>query len=233
MLDFGESVEAATQSSEIVQEGVGPLDDPARFAHAAAVVGVAGGEFGHDAEPAEEFSQRLRVVAAVALESVGLLARWAGLAADRRDRGQKLQHRHHVRHVGGGEDHGERDAVRIGEHVVLAAGFAAIRGVLASVLAAFGGLGEGAVDDGPRPIDEVRRVEFGQKQGVKLLPDADGVPVPQIFAAGLAAAPTEFGRQIVPGNAGLEDEEDAGENATTIERLAAGKAEPPRFQRWQ
>ena len=65
-LELGESVEAATQSSEIVQEGVGSLDDPARFAHAAAVVGVAGGEFRYDAEPAEEFSQRLRVVAAVA-----------------------------------------------------------------------------------------------------------------------------------------------------------------------
>ena len=40
-------------------------------------------------------------------------------------------------------------------------------------------------------------------------------------------------RQIVPGDAGLEDEEDAGENAATIERPAAGKAEPPRFLRWQ
>ena len=45
------------------------------------------------------------------------------------------------------------------------------------------------------------------------------------MATGLAAAAAEFGRQVVPGDAGLEDEQDAGEDLAVVQRLAAGEAE--------
>jgi hypothetical protein len=41
-------------------------------------------------------------------------------------------------------------------------------------------------------------------------------------AAGLAAAAAQFSGQVVPGDAGLEDEEDASEGLAVVQPLAAG-----------
>ena len=68
-------------------------------------------------------------------------------------------------------------------------------------------------------------VEFGQQHRVQLPPDAGLVPEPQVVAAGLAATAAEFGGQVVPGDAGLEDEQDAGEDLAVVQGLAAGEAE--------
>jgi hypothetical protein len=56
---------------------------------------------------------------------------------------------------------------------------------------------------------------------VQLVPDAGLVPESEVMAAGLAAAATELGGQIVPGDAGLEDEEDSREELAVIQGLAA------------
>src|SRR5438105_97490 len=45
------------------------------------------------------------------------------------------------------------------------------------------------------------------------------------MATGLATATTKFGRQVIPGDAGLEDKQDAGEDLAIVQRLATGKAE--------
>src|SRR5436309_12358327 len=95
----------------------------------------------------------------------------------------------------------DRDAyaVRVGQDVVLAAGLAAVRGIRAGILAPLGGLGEGGVDQRPRPVDLVGAVEFSEQQSVQILPDTGLVPELQVVAAGLATAAAEFGRQVVPG----------------------------------
>src|SRR5262249_51194968 len=112
--------------------------------------------------------------------------------------------------------------------------FAPIRGIWASIFAPFRRLGEGSVDQSAVPIDLVRPVQFGQQQGVQLDPDAGSVPKLQVVTAGLAATTPKFGRQVVPGNTGLEDEQDAGENLTVIQRLASGKTKAaPRMRRQQ
>src|SRR5207249_84876 len=59
----------------------------------------------------------------------------------------------------------------------------------------------------------------------QLGPDAGFVPELRIVPARLAAAAAEFGGQIVPGDAGLENEQDAGENLAVIQGLASGEAE--------
>src|SRR5581483_1297992 len=95
----------------------------------------------------------------------------------------------------------------------------------AGILATLGSLGERGVDQCPRPVDLVGVVEFRQEQSVQLLPDASLIPQPQIVAAGFATAAAQFGWQVVPGDAGLEDEEDAGEGLAVIQGFTAGEAE--------
>src|SRR5580693_7182117 len=53
------------------------------------------------------------------------------------------------------------------------------------------------------------------------------------MSAGLAATAAEFGGQIIPGDARLEDEEDTGEDHAIIERLATWEAKSTRRMRRQ
>ena len=109
--------------------------------------------------------------------------------------------------------------------MVLATGFAAIRGVRAGIPAPLGGLGERGVDQAPPPVDPVGPVEFGEQHRMQLGPDAGLVPAFQILPAGLTATAAQFRREVLPGDAGLEDEQDAGQDLPVIQRLASGKAE--------
>ncbi len=113
----------------------------------------------------------------------------------------------------------------VGHHMVFAAGFAPIGGIRPGIFASFRGLGEGGVDQGPLPVDRVGTVEFGQQDRVQLEPDTGPMPESQVGPAGPAAATAEFGGQIVPGDAGLEDEQDAREDLAVVQGLAAREAE--------
>jgi hypothetical protein len=117
--------------------------------------------------------------------------------------------------------------------MVFASGFAAIRGVWAGIFASFWCFGEGGVDQGAFPIDLVGAVKFGQEEGVEFEPHSRFVPDLQMMPTGLAATATQFGRQIIPSDAGLEDEKDAGENHAIVERFAAWKAKSPGRMRRQ
>jgi len=109
--------------------------------------------------------------------------------------------------------------------VVFAAGFAAIRGIRAGIFASFGSFGERSVDQGSVPIDLVGGVEFNEQEGVQLPPNAGLVPDLEVVTTGFAAATAEFGRQVVPGDARLENEEDAGQDLAIVQVFATGKAE--------
>src|SRR5262249_46354966 len=58
-------------------------------------------------------------------------------------------------------------------------------------------------------------------------------PQAQVVTTGLATAATQFGGQVVPGDAGLEDEEDAGEDLAVVDGLAPGEAEAALGRRGQ
>ncbi len=81
-------------------------------------------------------------------------------------------------------------------------------------------------DQRPLPVNPIGTVEFGQEHRVHLSPDTGPMPEAQVVPAGRAAAAAEFGGQVVPGAARLEDEEDAREDRAVIQRLAAREAEP-------
>lgn len=107
--------------------------------------------------------------------------------ADRGFVDEQVQDLRDVMDIGGGHRRVQRDAVRVGQHMVLATGLAAVGGVRSRGFASFGGLGEGSVDERTRPIDRVGTVQFGQEQGVQALPDAGLVPDAQVMVAGLVA----------------------------------------------
>src|SRR5436305_8585497 len=117
--------------------------------------------------------------------------------------------------------------------MVLAAGFAAIRGAGAGIFAALRRFDKGGIDQGPLPIDLVGAVEFGQQHGMKLEPDTGLVPQAQVVAASLAAAAAEFSGQVVPGDAGLEYEQNARKDLAVVQGLAAGEAEAASWRRGQ
>jgi hypothetical protein len=54
-----------------------------------------------------------------------------------------------------------------------------------------------------------------------------GLPVAKPSPAGHAAAAAHLQRQVLPRDAGLEDEEDAGQRLAIVEGLATGESEPP------
>lgn len=51
------------------------------------------------------------------------------------------------------------------------------------------------------------------------LPDPRLLPIPQAAPAGATASVVQFSRQILPSDAGPEDEEDAGQNRTIVAPL--------------
>lgn len=82
-----------------------------------------------DPQPTQQRTQRLRIIAGVALQTLRQLPLGSGLAADRR---LVEKHVHHLRDlvdVGGGHGRVQGDAVGVGQDMVLAAGLAAISGL--------------------------------------------------------------------------------------------------------
>ena len=162
-MDVDKSVEATAEATECVEPGIGSLDEPSFHSQAAAVVGVADRKDGCDSEPTQQSAKRFGVVAAIALEPIGELAFGSGFAADGRHGHQNMERLRHLVDIGRSDSDVERDAVGVGQHVMFAAGLAAICGIWAGFFAAFGGLGESGVDESAFPIDLVGAVEFGQE----------------------------------------------------------------------
>jgi hypothetical protein len=98
-------------------------------------------------------------------------------------------------HVGGRELHGQRQAVSIHQEVVLAASFASISRVRASLLAAAFRSDADAVDAGAAPVDSIHSAQPIEHHLVHHRPDADGLPLAQTAPAGHAAAIPQLRRQ--------------------------------------
>ena len=128
-MDVGAAFVADAEAPVLVQPGEGAFDDPAFPAESRAVHGVTFGDDRPDAAGLESLPVRLGVVAAVGKEcirSAPWSSAFAGYGRDRLDEREQLGD---VVAVGGGEQAGERDAVGVGDQVVLAAGATAIDGV--------------------------------------------------------------------------------------------------------
>ena len=120
------------QPAELMQPGDGALDHPAGRAQTAAVFRIASRDMRADATDSERPPVGLRVIASVCLNQRGFASRPAPLSCNRRDALDQGQQLGHVMPVGFGEDHGQRNALGIGEEVVFRARLTAIGWVQSS-----------------------------------------------------------------------------------------------------
>lgn len=125
-MDFVAAVVADEQPLEVVQPGEGALDNPADAAEAGAMLGLAAGDLGADAQASQLAPVLVVVVAAVSGDTVGPLARTARLAAHRRDALNERNQLGDVVAVAARHRPGERDPGRVYEKVMLGAGSGSI-----------------------------------------------------------------------------------------------------------
>jgi hypothetical protein len=118
-----------------MEPGEGSFDDPAFAAKPRSVLCSPFGDDGSDAAGAERLSVRLRVVAAISEERVGSVAWSSALASHGWDGLDEWQQLSDVVPVGASEQAGERDAVGVGDQVVLAARSATVDGARAGLVA--------------------------------------------------------------------------------------------------
>ena len=216
------------QLAEAVQPGDCPLRHPAKHTQAAAVFRPPLGELRLHPTLAQFLAMRLRVIRPIRVQLLRTTLRLTVLVlrpATVHQRQQFLD----LRNVGGRDVAGQRDAIGINENVLLDARSSAICGVFAAALHALEGAGEGAIDGRPRPIDEVGIVQTCEQDVVEARPDTGLVPVAKATPAGHAAATAHLGGQVFPADAGLEDEEDAGQCLAVLDPFTSRIAEASRL----
>ena len=149
-----------------------------------------------------------RVVRSICVEFLrASLPPTARLRTNRRDRVHDVGQRDHVGHVGRWCDGTQRHTV-------------AFHNCVASDPEAHDPWGWGRVfvlppkspntrriDSGSRPVDRTGIVQFGQQQGVESGPHSGAMPLLEVASAATPGTPTRLARQIVPANAGPQNEE--------------------------
>ena len=145
------------------------------------------------------------------------------LAAHRRDVVDQRQQLVDIGHVGPGAVGHQRHALTLGQDMVLGPGFASIRRIGAGLIAAPQGSGLGTIDHGAGPIELVGLLELGQEDLVQLLPDPGPLPGIEVVQAGHATATAHLLRQLLAGDARLEDEDDAGEDLAVSKACAGNR----------
>jgi len=121
--------EADAKTTETMEPRMSPFDDPTEFAEAAAVCGAASGNDRSDAAFAKSAAMRVGIVATVGVEDLGLAKRSATSAANWRDSVDQRQQLRDIVAVRTGQDHANRNAVRVYEDVVFGPWSCAIGGV--------------------------------------------------------------------------------------------------------
>ncbi len=131
LVDVGPPLEPNPEPAEAVKPREGPLHDPAEGPEAAAVSDVAMSQDRADAALAQLVAVRFRVVGPIPEETVGTATGVAGTTAYRRDRVNQRQELCDVVPVGPGQRYRQRDAVGVGDDVMLAPRSGPVRGIRA------------------------------------------------------------------------------------------------------
>ena len=136
VLDDAESVVADADAAESFEPTDGAFDDPADLAETTPVRGPTLGDFRFDAQPAEQTSGGVAIVAAVGDEGVWVLLRSAGRPADGGVLESERDHLGVVAGVGAGGADRQGDAVAVDHQRVFRAGFPAVHGTRTGVVPA-------------------------------------------------------------------------------------------------
>lgn len=130
-MNLGLSFIADPKPPILVQPRQRSFHDPTVEAQAAAMFGPALAQNRFDPTSSQGLAVGLGVVAPISLHSVGLAPRSAPLSSHRRNGLYQRKELCHIVGVGGGQEGGEGDALRVGDEMMLTARFAPIRGVWA------------------------------------------------------------------------------------------------------
>jgi hypothetical protein len=129
LVNVGTAFVTDTQAAELVQPAQGAFHHPAGFAQATAMWPAGARQLVGDAQARQPAVMSATPIGTISLHGGGTLARSTPLATD----GGHPQHQGlqlpAVMHVGSGQLHTQRNALGIGEKMMLAARFAAIRRV--------------------------------------------------------------------------------------------------------
>jgi hypothetical protein len=131
-VDIRSSLKANTQPAKLMKPTVRSLHNPSERAQAAAVFGVAFGEHRSNATPPQSLAMGFGIIRPVTLYTFGTPSPSA-VAANLRNRIHQRDQLRYIVSIGSRQRRCQRDAVSIGEHVMLRAGFAAIRGIRAGL----------------------------------------------------------------------------------------------------
>lgn len=115
-----------SQTLELVQPSEGPLDDPADLAEPGAMRGASAGNHRGDPLFAKQVSVLVVVVASVGEQPAGPIPRPAPPASNTGDRLDERHQLSDVVAVSADQRHRKRGSVPVDDHMVLAAGAAAI-----------------------------------------------------------------------------------------------------------
>jgi hypothetical protein len=131
-VDIWSSFKTNPQTAELVKPTVRAFDNPSKHAQAAAVLGVAFGEHRSNATPPQPRAMGFGIVRPIALNTFGTPPLPTS-AANIRNRIHQRDQLRYVVSISSRQRRRQWDAVGIGEHVMLRARFAAIRGIRASL----------------------------------------------------------------------------------------------------
>ena len=206
------------KSVESMQPPDSPLDDPTEPAKAAAMLGTAFREKGLNAKPTQKLACRLTVVSTISIITVRTRAWMSGAAAHGWNVDDQREKMLDVRSVCGGHFDLKRNALPVGDDVMLAAGFPPIGRVWSSVFTSSYSPHRAAVGCGVAPINAGRRVDLGQKNLVQPLEDSCFLPIAQATPASHTAPAAHLLRQHLPGNARLQDKDDSCKGGSIVNR---------------
>src|SRR5690242_17187617 len=199
----------------------GYFHHPTVPAQALAALDPAPGDARDDAAPAAGAAAAGVVVGLVGVQLRRAPAGPASRLADRRHGVERLLEHGAVVDVGGREQDRERDALPVDHEVALGARLAAVGRVRPGRGPARLRGQAGAVERAPAPVDQAGLPEPVEQGVVERLPDAGLLPVAQPAPAAHPAAAAHLLREHLPGNAALEDEEDAGQRRAILDRRTA------------
>jgi hypothetical protein len=131
LVDVGTSFITNSKSSELVQPRKSSFDDPSVNAQAAAILRVASCKDRLNASLVQFIPFKLGIICPISLNSVRSFSWSANLSAHG---GYRVNQRHQLGHIvsiGSRKNACERDALRVRNHMVLAAGFPPVRGIRA------------------------------------------------------------------------------------------------------
>ena len=197
------------------------FDDPAMDAQPAAMLGSALGQVRFDAQPAQQPPGRLAIVRAIGVDRRRARARVAALAAHWRNVRQQRQQFQNVRCVRGGQLNLQGNATGVRDDMMFAAELPPVGRVWAGLLPTTHGPHGAAVHGGPRPIDQVGAVQFGQQKFVESIPHAGGLPVAQPAPTSHPATAAHLAGQVFPGNSCLQNEQNTGQRGAVVDGRTA------------